>query len=143
LRLYEDAFGLTRLRLAAEAFSLWLGALFALLILAGTSARLMRHLPRVILAGTAAALIAFTLANPDGLIASKNVERWQHTGRIDVAYLQTLSADAAPAVASLPPALRDEALAPLAARLAEDEPWSSANLSRGRARTQLFNPAGG
>ena len=143
LRLYEDAFGLTRSRLAAEAFALWIGALLALLIVAGISARLMRHLPRVVLAGTAAALIAFTLANPDRLIASHNVERWQHTGRLDVAYLQTLSADAAPAVASLSPELRDEALASLAARLAEHEPWSSANLSRDRARTQLFNQAGG
>ena len=134
LRLYEDAFGLTRLRLAAEAFSLWLGALFALLIVAGISVRVLRQLPRILLAGTAAALIGFTVASPDSLIASRNVERWQETGRLDLAYLQTLSADAAPALAELPPALRDEALAPLAARLAEDEPWSSANLSRHRAR---------
>ena len=142
LRLYEDAFGLTRSRLAAEAFALWLGALFGLLIVAGIATRVLRQLPRVVVAGTAAGLIAFTLANPDGLIAGRNVERWQHTGRLDVAYLQTLSADAAPALAALPSALRDEALAPLAARLAEDEPWSSANLSRHRARAQLANPAG-
>ena len=137
LRLYEDAFGLTRLRLGAEAFSLWLGALFGLLIVAGTSVRLLGQLPRAVLAGTAAALIAFTLANPDGLIASKNVERWRETGRLDVAYLQTLSADAAPVLAGLPPTLRDEALAPLVARLAGDGPWSSANLSRHRARCQI------
>jgi hypothetical protein len=143
LRLYEDAFGLTRARLAAEGSALWLGALFAVLIAAGITGRVRRQLPRVVLAGTAAALIAFTLANPDGLIASKNVERWRDTGRLDVAYLQTLSADAAPALDALPSALRDEALAPLAARLADDEPWSSANLSRHRARTQLSNPAGG
>jgi hypothetical protein len=38
-------------------------------------------------AGAAAALIAFTLASPDGLIARRNVERWEQTGRLDVAYL--------------------------------------------------------
>jgi Domain of unknown function (DUF4153) len=137
LRLYEDAFGLTRSRLAAEAFALWLGALFGLLIVAGIATRVLRQLPRIVVAGTAAGLIAFTLANPDGLIGSRNVERWQETGRLDVAYLQTLSADAAPALADLPAALRDEALAPLAARLDDSEPWSSANLSRNRARRQL------
>jgi hypothetical protein len=87
LRLYEDAYGLTRLRLAAEAFSLWLGALFALLIVAGLSVGALRQLPRIVFAGAAAALIAFTLASPDGLIARRNVERWEQTGRLDVAYL--------------------------------------------------------
>ena len=137
LRLYEDAYGLTRARLAAEAFALWLGGLFALLIASGISARVLRQLPRLILGGTAAALLAFTLANPDGIVAKRNVERWRQTGRLDVTYLQTLSADAAPAIGALPPELRSEALAPLAARLDDDEPWSSANLSRRRARAQL------
>jgi len=137
LRLYEDAFGLTRLRLLAEAFALWLGGLFGLLIAAGIVARVLRQLPRAVLVGTAAALLAFSLANPDGLIAERNVERWRDTGRLDVAYLQTLSADAADALAELPPELRSEALAPLAARLARDEPWSSANLSRHRARSSI------
>ncbi|HEV8248724.1 MAG TPA: DUF4173 domain-containing protein [Gaiellaceae bacterium] len=143
LRLYEDAYGLTRARLAAEAFALWLGGLFGVLIAAGIVDRVLRQLPRVVLVGTAAALVAFTLANPDGLIAQRNVERWRETGRLDVAYLQTLSADAAPALAGLPTGLRNEALAPLASRLADDESLSSANLSRHRARAQLFDPAGG
>jgi hypothetical protein len=137
LRLYEDAYGLTRARLAAEVFALWLGGLFGLLLAAGIVDRVARHLPRLVLAGSGAALLAFTVANPDGLIAERNVERWRATGRLDVAYLQTLSADAAPALAGLPPGLRDEVLAPLAARLADDERWSSANLSRRRARRQL------
>jgi hypothetical protein len=137
LRLYEDAFGLTRLRLGAEAFALWLGGLFGLLIAAGVVARVLRQLPRAVLAGTGAALLAFSLANPDGLIAKRNVERWRETGRLDVAYLQTLSADAAPALAGLPAGLRSRALAPLAARLAGDQPWSSLNLSRHRARRTI------
>jgi hypothetical protein len=137
LRLYEAAFGLTRLRLAAEAFALWLGGLFGLLIAAGVAARVLRQLPRAVLAGTAAALLVFSLANPDSLIAKRNVERWRETGRLDVAYLQTLSADAAPALAGLPAPLRSRALESVVFDLAADEPWSSANLSRRRARASI------
>jgi len=111
--------------------------LFLLLIIAGAVAWFRPQLARVALARTAAALLAFTLANPDGLIAQHNVDRWRETGKIDLTYLGTLSADAAPALTELPGDLRNRALAPLAARLADAEPWSSANLSRHRARTVL------
>lgn len=137
LLLYEETFGLTRLRLLAEALALWFGGLFALLITAGLIARVRRQLSRIAIMGTAIALLTFSLLNPDGLIAERNVERWQDTGRLDLAYLQKLSADAAPALAKLPPALRRRALAPLAMRLGEGEPWSSFNLSREHARSQL------
>jgi hypothetical protein len=141
LLLYEEAFGLTRLRLLAEAIALWFGGLFALVVTAGLIAPVRRRLPRMAIVGTAAALLAFSFVNPDGLIAERNVERWRDTGRLDVAYLQTLSADAAPALTHLPPALRRRALAPLAVRLAAGEPWSSFNLSRESARSQLAGEA--
>jgi hypothetical protein len=137
LHLYEDAFGLTRPRLFAEAVSVWLGALFGLVLAAGLSARARRHLPRIAIAGTAVALVTFTLANPDRLIAERNLDRWYETGRLDIAYLRTLSADAAPTLAELPPGLRRRALGPLAMRLAQAEPWSSFNLSRERARDAI------
>jgi hypothetical protein len=141
LLLYEEAFGLTRLRLLAEAVALWFGALFALVVAAGLSVHVRRQLPRIAIAGTAVALLTFSFVNPDGLIAERNVERWRDTGRLDVAYLQTLSTDAAPALADLPPPLRRRALASLAERLGEGEPWSSFNLSRVRARRQLAGEA--
>ena len=137
LLLYEEAYGLTRLRLLAEAVAVWLGAFFALLLAAGLVARLRRRLASAALAGTAVALLAFSLLNPDGLVAGRNVERWRDTGRLDLGYLQTLSTDAAPELASLPPSLRRPALEPLRSVLAEDEPWSSFNLSRRRARDLL------
>jgi hypothetical protein len=141
LTLYEEAFGLTRLRLLAEAISLWFGGLFALLVASGLIPHVRRQLPRIAIAGTAVVLLTFSFVNPDGLIAERNIERWRDTGRLDVAYLQKLSADAAPALAELPPALRDRALAPLAVRLQKGEPWSSFNLSRDRARSQLAGEA--
>jgi Domain of unknown function (DUF4173) len=137
LRLYEDAFGLTRLRLGAEATALWLGGAFALVLLAGVARGVRRRLPSIAVGGTAAALIAFSLTNPDALIARRNVDHWRDSGRIDVEYLSRLSADAVPALTELPQPLRERALARQSGKLAAGEPWSSANLSRRRARDAL------
>ncbi len=137
LGLYESAFGLTRLRLAAEAFAWVLAGFFALIVVAGAVPALRRNFARTTIAAAAVGLLAFSLANPDGTIARQNIERWRTTGSLDIAYLQTLSADAAPQIAKLPPDLRDEALGPLAGRLAAGNGWGSLNLSRHRARALL------
>jgi hypothetical protein len=137
LRLYEDAYGLTRARLSAEAVAFWLGGAFVLVALAGVVRGVRGRFAELAVGATAAALIAFSAADPDELIAERNVEHWRETGRIDVVYLSGLSADAVPALAALPEPLRDDALQPLAAELDDDEAWSSANLSRARARDFL------
>jgi hypothetical protein len=49
-------------------------------------------------------------------------------------------ADSVPALSRLPAPLRENALARLANELERDEPWSSANLSRRRARELLTRP---
>jgi hypothetical protein len=133
LRLYESAFGLTRTRIAAEAFALWLGGTFGLLLLLD-GLRRARNRPRIVLGWAALALVVFSLADPDGRIADRNVERWRETGRIDLAYASNLSADAAPELSRLPAQLRRQVLGRIAENLAHDEPLSSANLSRARAR---------
>jgi hypothetical protein len=135
LLLYEDAFGLTRLRLFATAFALWLGALFALVVVAGFLGRARRRLAHVAVVGTALALMGFSLASPDRLIAERNIDRWRETGRVDAGYLRGLSADAAPELIELPAELG--VLADVEGALADDEPWSSFNLSRHRARDLL------
>lgn len=136
LDLYVDAFGLSRLRLGVAAFSAWVGALLGLVLLAGIADAVRRRFAPVAVAVTGAGLLAFSLANPDGLVAERNVERWRESGKIDLAYLGGLSADAVPAIAALPPTLRGEALAPIGRRLGPD-PWSSWNLARARARERL------
>jgi hypothetical protein len=141
LRLYESAFGLTRLRLTAEAFALWLGGTFALLLLLGALRRAATF-PRAVLAWGAVALVAFSITSPDARIAERNIERWRETGRIDLDYISKLSTDATPALSRLPAPLRDEALTEIAEELSRDEPWSSANLSRIRARDLLSTRAG-
>jgi hypothetical protein len=142
LDLYESTFGLTRLRLFAEAVSLWLGALFVLFLVTGVAQRVRQGLAGIAVGLTAAGLIAFTLANPDRLIAEHNIDRWRHTRRIDIDYLANMSADATPAVATLPEPLRSMALGPIGRRLTRGEPWSSANLARHDARSTIVRVVG-
>jgi hypothetical protein len=137
LDVYEDAYGLSRLRLAVDSVVLWLGGLFVLVLAAGIVGHVRRHFVEAVLLGSAAALLALSSANPDRIIAGRNIERWRETGKLDVEYLGELSADAAPAIAELPPSLEAVALAPLRARLAEPDPWFSYNVSRARARAVL------
>jgi hypothetical protein len=136
--LYEDAFGLTRLRLLAETVAVWLGVLLLLLGAAGwfTTVRTRSASAAVVL--TAAGLLAFSLGNPDRRIAERNIDRWETTGLLDADYLAKLSADAVPALVELPWPERGRTTSILRDRLRVGDPWSSANLSRSRARRLLY-----
>ncbi|HEY6890360.1 MAG TPA: DUF4173 domain-containing protein, partial [Solirubrobacter sp.] len=90
LGLYEETYGFTRLRLAAHGALLYLGALFVVVLLTRS--------PRALVATTAASVLLFALADPDRRIAEHNLDRYQRTGKIDLAYLRTLGPDAAPAL---------------------------------------------
>jgi hypothetical protein len=87
--------------------------------------------------GRAGAAIAFTAADPDAWIAEQNVERFQRTGKLDLAYNARLSADASPALSALPPDLARRVLASQTARLATGEGAFGLNLARERAREAL------
>ena len=132
LQLYEEAYGLTRTRLFAETVILWLGA-FLVLTVAATAAR--RRYGWAAVLGTGIALLAFSLSNPDRRVAERNVARWGETGKLDVAYASRLSADAVPALLTLPRGLSDRATSAVRRKLAQPDPGSSANRSRAAART--------
>jgi hypothetical protein len=92
-----------------------------------------------VVASAALALVGLVAANPDYLIARQNVLRYESLHRIDLYYLQDLSADAAPAFETLPKDMRDCVLYDINRHLDEqgpDEPreW---NLGRARARQVL------
>ena len=108
LGLLEDTYGFTLTRLFGHAGTLWVGAVLLAVMVAG-AVRRTDLLPRVIVTTTAAGLLAFSLANPEGLVASENVDRFERTGKIDTLYLQTLGPDAAPALERLPAAPREQA----------------------------------
>ncbi len=128
---YEDAYGFTRLRVLVGAVELWLGVVYLLILAAGYRLR-AGWLPRVITGTAVAGLLAVAVLNPDRFIADRNVDRYQRTGDIDVLYLSTLSADAAPALDRLSGRLRGCALVNIAADLPTDT-WRTWNLGRSRA----------
>jgi hypothetical protein len=127
LGLYEEAYGVTRLRFAAHAILLWLGALFVLVL----AARGARWLPRAALTVTLASVLTFALADPDRRIAAWNVDRYERTGKIDAEYLAQLSADAIPALSGM--------------RCVPDMPgadgFAGLNLGRAQARASGVNDA--
>ena len=138
LGLLEDTYGFTLTRLFGHAGTLWVGAVL-LGVMAAGAARRTDLLPRALVAATAAGLVAFSLANPEGLVARENVDRFERTGKIDTRYLRTLGADATPALERLPRAERGEA----DPERPEDEGLFAYNLARARARSERgVAPAG-
>ena len=136
LWLYVDAFGATRLRFLVAAQLLWLAALFAVLLVAG-AVRAERRLPRFVVALSALAALLFAAADPDRRIAERNVARWEATGRLDVRHANRLSADAAPALAGLPPELAACATERVRDGLASADGLAGANRARAVARDAL------
>jgi hypothetical protein len=118
---YEQAYGFSRLRLMVSAWEIWLGVIFVLIIAAGVRMS-APWLPRAV--GVAAVLILLVLAaiNPDRFIADRNLDRLAATGRVDLAYLRTLSADAVPALQRLPEPQRSCLIAAIVDRYHNDEP---------------------
>lgn len=132
LGLYEEAFGFTHDRFAGHVVILWMAGVIGLLLVAGWLWR-GDWLPRAVVASVAIALVGVNVVNPDRFIAQRNIDRFERTGRLDVAYLSNLSADAAPALVSLP----EEVLACVATLqergVYEDASGWSFNLARSRA----------
>jgi hypothetical protein len=97
MHLYQEAYGFTRLRLLVDVFEGWLGFVVLAVMLAG-AVGLGRWVPRVALVSGALALVVLAAVNPDAWVAERNLDRYQTTGKLDISYLSSLSADAAPVV---------------------------------------------
>lgn len=133
MEMYVEAYGLTRLRISAVAVELWLGVIILLLMAAGVWGA--RWLPRAVAASAAAGVMAFGLLSPDAMIAERNVQRYEDTGKFDLHYARQLSADAVPALDGLPEPKRSCALMDIADDLGtESGPWYATSLGESRAR---------
>ncbi|MFF8261916.1 DUF4173 domain-containing protein [Streptomyces virginiae] len=135
--LYVDAYGLTRLRVSVAAMELWLGLVIVLIMAAGVFGA--RWLPRAVAGSAAAAVLAFGLLSPDGMVAEQNVARFEKDKKIDLAYFQSLSADAVPALDRLPEPQRSCALRGINDDMARagDVPWYAMSMGEYRAREVL------
>ncbi|WP_329380646.1 DUF4153 domain-containing protein [Streptomyces sp. NBC_01716] len=134
--LYVDAYGLTRLRVSVAAMELWLGVVIVLIMAAGVFGG--RWLPRAVAVSGAASVLVFGLISPDALVAERNVDRYRTSDKIDIEYFQQLSADAVPALDTLPEPLRSCALEGIARGLGgSDEPWYATSWGESKARDIL------
>ncbi|WP_405790913.1 DUF4153 domain-containing protein [Streptomyces sp. NBC_00029] len=135
--LYVDAYGLTRLRVSVAAMELWLGLVIVLIMAAGLFGG--RWLARAVAGSAAAAVLVFGLMSPDGMVAERNVARFAADQKIDLAYFQSLSADAVPALDRLPEPQRSCALRGINDEMARagDVPWYAMSMGEYRARQIL------
>lgn len=100
MRIYQDAYGLTILRLYTTAFMVWLAATFAWLAATVLRGRTSRFAFGSLVAGSCV-IFALNAINPDGLIARTNLSR----PGADFSYLQGLSNDSLPAIQAALPSL--------------------------------------
>lgn len=128
--LLEATFGLTRIRLFGHAGSLWIAGILLIVIFAGIRWQ-ASWLPRAVLAYSALFLLGFSAINPEGTIASYNVDRFERTGQIDTAYLASLGDDALPALAKLP---QEQLQCAVRTRFFQNSSWLSTNLARSEAK---------
>jgi hypothetical protein len=145
LGLYQDAYGLTMLRLACTLFAWWLGVVFLVVAvrLAGVGAA-REWLPMAIVASALIALLVWNVIDPEALVVRTNVDRAVAGQRFDPGYLSTLSDDAVPAMAAALPRLTAEDRDVALAAICVDPPgyggWAAANRARSgaeRARAEV------
>ncbi|QIK76411.1 DUF4153 domain-containing protein [Nocardioides piscis] len=103
MHLYQEAYGFTTLRVTVDVFEGWLGVVVLLVMVVGGAGH-GRWLPRLALLSGAIAFLGLAAINPDAWVAGRNIDRYEATGKLDIAYLQSLSADAAPVIAERLPA---------------------------------------
>lgn len=145
LTLYIDVYGMTVLRFYVVGFILLLFALFVLL-----AVKFLKSKPEQFFTfGALCAVVGFiavvNFANPDAVIARSNLEQFKQTGKIDVFYISTLSADAQLGKIEVYKMLEGEEQQVMGQFLQEDKVdlvrnsanWQSFNFSRARAFKSL------
>ncbi|MDP9401901.1 MAG: DUF4173 domain-containing protein [Actinomycetota bacterium] len=123
LHLYEQAFGLTMLRLYSSVFAAWIAIVFVLLgaSVAGVGGRRRSLLS---LAGGVglALLLLLNVVNPEAVVVRHNLAALERTGRFDAGYLAQLSDDAVPALVEGLRRLDDQHRAEVVAHLCAAQP---------------------
>jgi hypothetical protein len=97
MRLYQSVYGMSIDRLYATVFMGWLALVFVWFAATVLRGRGKRFVAGVFFSGWGT-LIALNVADPSGLVARSNVARAATGKELDVAYLESLGADAAPAL---------------------------------------------
>lgn len=104
MRLYQQEFGLTELRLYTTAFMLWLAVLFAWFAATVLRGKRERFAFGALVTGLLV-LAALHVLGPGQLIVSTNAARVQQGQRFDAEYALSLGADGVPALVQALPSL--------------------------------------
>jgi hypothetical protein len=96
LSLYIDAYSMTRLRFYVAAFIILLLVWFILLAIKFIKTRKEQFFTFGVLLSVLAFLVTVNIISPDAFIAKSNMKEYRRTGKIDVSYIGSLSADAMP-----------------------------------------------
>lgn len=154
--LYEAAYGFTTARLYAQVYMCAVAAGLVLLSLEVARDFDAGRLFRRAAAAATILFIALIYWNHEAWIASRNMDRFASTGKLDIAYLaKGLSPDAIPAIADRLPSLPDSVASEVRRAVRErhaarkdlgERAWFEWNLARSRARRALdasfpFSPA--
>jgi hypothetical protein len=139
MRLYQQAYGLTELRLYTTVFMTWVAVVLAWLVFTVLRGR-RQHFAFGALVTAFAAVISLNVMNPHALIVRVNAERASAGFGYDATYPAQLSADAVPALVDVLPALSDtdrcNVVSTLAETWARERPggWRTWNWGDWRAR---------
>lgn len=142
MSLYQQAYGFTVARLVVDVYEGWLGLIIIFVLISGIALN-GAWVARAALISGGLAVVLLAAVNPEGWIASHNIERADKPAEIDGDYLWTLSADAVPAIEArvgatahclMPGSVRGDDAA-----LWHDG-WVSWNLGRALAREALGEP---
>jgi hypothetical protein len=98
MRLYQSVYGMSVDRLFATVFMAWLAVVFVWFAATVLRGRGRRFVAGVLISGWAT-LVTLNLADPVARVAVSNVARADAGKELDVSYLRSLQADAAPALA--------------------------------------------
>ena len=98
MRLYQSVYGMSEDRLYATVFMGWLAVVFVWFATTVLRGRGHRFVAGALISGWAT-LLALNVANPGAMVATANVARADQGKELDVSYLRSLGAEAAPALA--------------------------------------------
>jgi len=104
MRLYQQEFGQTELRFFVTVFMVWLAFIFAWFVATVLRNQRERFIAGVLVTGYLA-LAILHLVNPDAYVARSNLLHFRETGRYDLQYNHSLSADAVPVLIEIIPEL--------------------------------------
>jgi hypothetical protein len=147
MRLYQDAYGLTELRLYTTVFMAWVTVVLAWLAFTVLRGRRHRFAFGALVAGLAAAAL-LNIANPQAVIVRVNAGRAAAGHSYDAAYATRMSGDAAPAVLAALPQLPLGDRCAVAQRLMQEYlparigGWRTWNYGEWRARRAVTKAAG-